>query len=247
MDLLLATQAGGADVIELGVPCGDPFMDGPVISKCHEVARQQDVDLTQCLSDVMTAREKGLTVPVILVGYSGPFVAHGWNRLADDAVTAGVDGFLVPDCPPHEIDGVAAALATRGRAFVPLVTPTTTELDEVVDLAQRTGGRPLYVISKPGKTGCSAAGVEEVAAHGRGPPRGRRRADDDWLRRVDARARAGLRAARRRRRRRVGADPRDQRGPLAVRAPHHQFRGRTRRGDAASGSRAAALAQGSVA
>ena len=156
VDLLLATQAGGADVIEVGVPCADPFMDGPVISKCHEVARQQDVDLTQCLSDVMTAREKGLTVPVVLMGYDGPFHAHGWDRLADDAVTAGVDGFLVPDCPLHEIDGVTAALATRGRAFVPLVTPTATNLDCTVDIARRA-------ISKPGKTGCSAAGVDEVA------------------------------------------------------------------------------------
>ena len=60
-------------------------------------------------------------------------IEYGWKRLADDAATAGVDGFLVPDCPPEEVDGVAAALADRGRAFVPLVTPTTTELDEVVD------------------------------------------------------------------------------------------------------------------
>ena len=111
----------------------------------------------------MTAREKGLTVPIILMGYDGPFVEHGWEKVASDAATAGVDGFLVPDCPPEELDGVTAALATRGRAFVPLVTPTTTELDEVVDLAHKTGGGMLYVISKPGKTGCSAAGVEEVA------------------------------------------------------------------------------------
>ena len=41
VDLLLATQAGGADVIELGVPCGDPFMDGPVISKCQSVSAAQ--------------------------------------------------------------------------------------------------------------------------------------------------------------------------------------------------------------
>ena len=138
-------------------------MDGPVISKCHAVARQQDVDLTQCLSDVMTAREKGLTVPVILMGYNSPFVAHGWEKVASDAVTAGVDGFLVPDCPPEEIDGVAAALAHRGRAFVPLVTPTATNLDCTVDIARRTGGSMIYVISKPGKTGCSAAGVSDVA------------------------------------------------------------------------------------
>ena len=37
------------------------------------------------------------------------------------------------------------------------------ELDDVVDLAHKTGGGMLYVISKPGKTGCSAAGVDEVA------------------------------------------------------------------------------------
>ena len=88
---------------------------------------------------------------------------YGWDRLADDAVTAGVDGFLVPDCPSNEIDGVTATLANCGRAFVPLVTPTTTELDDVVDLAHKTGGGMLYVISKPGKTGCSAAGVSDVA------------------------------------------------------------------------------------
>jgi len=163
VDLLLATQAGGADVIELGVPCSNPFMDGPVIATCHDVARKQDVDLAQCLSDVMTAREQGLTVPLILMGYNGPFVEYGWKRLADDAVTAGVDGFLVPDCPSHEIDGVAAALAKHGRAFVPLVTPTTTKLDRTIDIARRTGGSMTYVISKPGKTGCSAAGVDEVA------------------------------------------------------------------------------------
>ena len=114
------------------------------------------------LASVMTAREKGLTVPVVLMGYKGPFVEYGWKKLARDAVTAGVDGFLVPDCPCHEIDGVAAALADRGRAFVPLVTPTATNLDCTVDIARRTGGSMIYVISKPGKTGCSAAGVDEV-------------------------------------------------------------------------------------
>ena len=42
------------------------------------------------------------------------------------------------------------------------------------------------------------------------------------------------RAARRRRRRGLAADPRDQQRPLAVRAPHHRqhVRGTTRRGDA---------------
>ena len=48
MDLLLALEKGGADVIELGVPFTDPMADGATIQVCNEVALQQGVGLTQC-------------------------------------------------------------------------------------------------------------------------------------------------------------------------------------------------------
>jgi tryptophan synthase len=35
--ILLAMQAGGADVIELGVPFSDPIADGPVIQESNTV------------------------------------------------------------------------------------------------------------------------------------------------------------------------------------------------------------------
>ena len=74
----------------------------------------------------------------------------------------------------------------------------------------------VYVISKPGKTGCSAAALDEVA------PR------MDEVRRAagDVPTTIGFGVA----------TPEHVRAfaPLAVRAPHHRpyFRGRTRRGDA---------------
>jgi hypothetical protein len=36
--LLLAMEAGGVDVIELGIPYSEPFVDGPVIQECHQVS-----------------------------------------------------------------------------------------------------------------------------------------------------------------------------------------------------------------
>lgn len=37
--LMLALEAGGADIIELGVPFSDPIADGPVIQAANTVRR----------------------------------------------------------------------------------------------------------------------------------------------------------------------------------------------------------------
>jgi tryptophan synthase alpha subunit len=38
--LMLAMEAGGVDVIELGIPFSEPSADGPVIRECHEVSSE---------------------------------------------------------------------------------------------------------------------------------------------------------------------------------------------------------------
>ena len=75
VDLLLAMEAGGADVLELGVPFTYPVADGPVIQKAHEIALSHDVSLKNCLNFVACARAKGLTAPLVLMGYLNPFLA----------------------------------------------------------------------------------------------------------------------------------------------------------------------------
>lgn len=70
--LMLAMEAGGADVIELGVPFTDPLADGKAIQEANNIAIEQDVDYEMCLKFVREAREQGLKTPVILMG-SWPF------------------------------------------------------------------------------------------------------------------------------------------------------------------------------
>ena len=66
--LLLALQEGGSDVIELGVPFTDPQADGATIQASSMVALSHGTTLDDTLGFVKTAREQGLTIPVVLMG-----------------------------------------------------------------------------------------------------------------------------------------------------------------------------------
>lgn len=102
VDLLLGLEAGGADIIELGVPFSDPQADGPAIQESNEIALKQGVDYHTCLQYVAQARQLGLKTPVLLMGYYNPLLAHGEEKAVVDAKEAGANGFIVVDLPPEE-------------------------------------------------------------------------------------------------------------------------------------------------
>lgn len=58
VDILLALEAGGADIIELGVPFSDPQADGPAIQRANEVSgrrcRQADDQSLRRIVDQQT-------------------------------------------------------------------------------------------------------------------------------------------------------------------------------------------------
>ena len=115
-ELMHAMVAGGADVIELGVPFSDPSADGPVIQKAGEKALGMGVGLLQVLDMVRTFRTKDRTTPVVLMGYANPVerydIRHGAGTTESafirDAAEAGVDGML--NMPQHTLE----ALSTDG-------------------------------------------------------------------------------------------------------------------------------------
>lgn len=79
---MLAMQEGGASLIELGVPYTDPQADGATIQHTNQVALSKGTaSIQQCLSIVQTAREQGLTIPVVFMGYYNPFYQYGVERL----------------------------------------------------------------------------------------------------------------------------------------------------------------------
>jgi len=165
VEIMLALAAGGADVIELGVPFSDPMADGPVIQKASERALAKGIGMPQVLEAVRGFRARDAATPVVLMGYANPIeafdLAHGAGAFVRACVDAGVDGVLVVDYPPEESVEFATALKAAGLAPIYLLAPTSTEkrMKQVGDLAAGY----VYYVSLKGVTGAGHLDTDAVA------------------------------------------------------------------------------------
>jgi len=149
--ILLAMEAGGADVIEVGVPFSDPLADGATVQAANEVALRSGVTFQDCCGFVKEARSQGLTAPVLFMGYYNPLLALGDDESVRAAADAGADGFIVVDLPPEEATTFLGACHKYDMSFVPLVTPTTT--DERIGTVASVADAFVYCVSVTGVTG----------------------------------------------------------------------------------------------
>ncbi len=90
------------DIIELGVPFTDPIADGAVIQAANSKALANGVTISTVLSLVREARTKGVTAPILLMGYYNPILRYGEKCMVHDSKKAGVSGFVMTDLPPEE-------------------------------------------------------------------------------------------------------------------------------------------------
>lgn len=166
-ELMHSMVAGGADVIELGVPFSDPSADGPVIQKAGEKALSLGIGLVQVLEMVRVFRRKDNLTPVVLMGYANPVerydIKHGAggsdSAFIRDAAEAGVDGMLIVDYPPEECLEFAARLRAHNMDLIFLLAPTSTD-ERMAQVAEVASGYVYYVSLK----GVTGAGTLDVGA-----------------------------------------------------------------------------------
>jgi tryptophan synthase alpha chain len=179
-ELMHAFVAGGADVIELGVPFSDPSADGPVIQKAGDKALGFGIGLAQVLDMVRVFRTQNTTTPVVLMGYANPVERYNQKHGATaavagyaqptgagspfvrDAAAVGVDGMLIVDYPPEECEDFAAELKTHGMDLIFLLAPTSTD-ERMAQVAKIASGY-VYYVSLKGVTGSGALDTNAVEA-----------------------------------------------------------------------------------
>lgn len=163
VSLMHALVAGGADIVEVGVPFSDPMADGPVIQRSSERALKHGVSLRDVISWVAEFRKTDAETPVVLFGYANPIETMGVEAFAKAAKAAGADGALVVDYPPEEAEQLVSTLDAAGLDTVFLLSPTTSDrrLAQVAAL----GRGYLYYVSLKGVTGAANIDVADVAQH----------------------------------------------------------------------------------
>ena len=149
--LVPALAAGGADMVELGMPFSDPLADGATIQRASHHALQQGVTPALCLDVVKQLRARGLAIPLLLMGYYNTILAYGIDEFARDAAVAGVDGLIGVDLPPEGAAGLQAACADRGLDLIYLLAPTSSDERIALVAGQSTGF--IYCVSLTGVTG----------------------------------------------------------------------------------------------
>ena len=160
VNVIEALARNGADLIEVGLSFSDPLADGPVIQKATQVALRNGITIAKSLSAVRSLRQRGVEIPLVLMGYYNPILAFGLERFIDEARQAGADGFIIPDLPMEEAEEFESLIGDL--PLIHMLAPTTPD-DRMAAIAAHARGF-IYLVSVTGTTGVRQSVTEGLDA-----------------------------------------------------------------------------------
>lgn len=162
LDVLAAFIDAGADAIEVGIPFSDPVMDGSTIQAASLQALSRGTTPTSIFEEL---RGFDSPVPLVAMTYYNLVFRAGLDRFAEDLVSAGLSGIILPDLPMEESGPWRAAADRAGIETVQLAGPITPDarLERLTAMSKGF----VYGVNLMGVTGARATLSEEsgILAH----------------------------------------------------------------------------------
>ncbi|MEV7445787.1 tryptophan synthase subunit alpha [Streptomyces sp. NPDC091204] len=150
IEAVKAVIAGGADVVEIGLPHSDPVLDGPVIQTADDIALRGGVKIADVIRTVREAHE-ATGAPVLVMTYWNPIDRYGVERFTAELAAAGGAGCILPDLPVQESALWREHAEKHGLATVFVVAPSSK--DERLATITAAGSGFVYAASLMGVTG----------------------------------------------------------------------------------------------
>ncbi|MGW1190516.1 tryptophan synthase subunit alpha [Streptomyces sp. NPDC002559] len=150
IEAVKAVVAGGADIVEVGLPHSDPVLDGPVIQTADDIALRGGVKIADVMRTVREAHE-ATGVPILVMTYWNPIDRYGVERFTAELAEAGGAGCILPDLPVQESGPWREHADKHGLATVFVVAPSSR--DERLATITEAGSGFVYAASLMGVTG----------------------------------------------------------------------------------------------
>lgn len=150
-----ALDAGGVDLIEIGLPFSDPIADGPTIQESSEKALSNGMSLKVLFSQLKDIRQE-VKVPILLMGYLNPILQFGLKEFCEHCQEVGIDGLIIPDLPMLEYKSeYKKVLDAHGLYNIFLISPQTEEkrIREIDDYSEGF----IYMVSSASITGAKSS------------------------------------------------------------------------------------------
>lgn len=160
VELAVAFEKCGVDVLELGLPFSDPLADGIVNQLAAQRALEAGATALGVLESVRQIRKRS-ELPIVIYTYMNPVFMMGFAHFFEQAAEAGVDGVLLLDLPPDEDVLDLEFAKTSGIRKIRLIAPTTPP-ERMRQIAERAEGF-IYYVSRAGVTGEQSSVAKDIA------------------------------------------------------------------------------------
>jgi tryptophan synthase alpha chain len=149
IDVVLAMEVAGADIIELGIPYSDPLADGVIIQQSSTRALNNGARISKIMNTVKEIR-KNTEVPLVYLVYYNSVFKYGIEKFIKECSNVGIDGIIIPDLPIEERKDIIEVADSYGVNLIPLVAPTSKKrIESIVN----NGKGFVYCVSTNGVTG----------------------------------------------------------------------------------------------
>lgn len=149
INLVLAMEEAGADIIELGIPYSDPLADGVVIQESSQRALKAGIKIKDIMGIVKDIRKQS-NIPLLYLVYYNCIFKYGIENFIKECNECGIDGLIIPDLPLEERGEIAELAYEYNVHIIPMVAPTS---EERVKSVLQLGGGFVYCVSINGVTG----------------------------------------------------------------------------------------------
>lgn len=124
--IMQSLQAGGADILQIGIPFLDPVGDAPIVQKASQKAIENHFTIGDFFRTLTNIRQE-IQSPIVLKAYYTSIFGYGEDKFIDECSASGTDAVTVPDLPLEESSSLREKLHTHGIPLIYTMVPASTE------------------------------------------------------------------------------------------------------------------------